>query len=569
VLRLPKKEAVLRQENITLRDLPARSASVLIVVALSAFYLPLPFVIGTVLIYLVIEVWGILSVKWMLAEMRWLSYLSLLCAATIGSCVFLNVLYEMWQLEGLAPKLFTFCSLTTALIHCATVRSYHLPLAIVTGTPVVATIALTIVSSLIAEDRIVDTVVGMVILMLMIGYITVMMIEGSRSRRVLIAARTEADAANEAKGRFMATLSHEIRTPLNGILGIAQLMKAEHAGDFAGERADILYSSAVSLKTLVDDVLDHEKVEAGKLTLKPVPGDLREVANSTIKLFAANAEKKGLYLRFEVDDDVPARLMFDPVRLRQILSNLITNAIKFTDKGGVRLDICVTSQDYIRIEVRDTGIGIPKSAQSHLFSRYSQVDEQQERAATGTGLGLAISLGLAELMGGTITVDSCAGRGSIFALTFPMTLPDTRQKAPETSAEPKSFAQAPRILVVDDNAANRFIARSFLEASGAVVEEAEDGEVSVQMAANGRYDVIFMDLQMPVMDGYSAAQAIRAMGHGRRTAIIALTADSTIRDQSRFDASGMNGFLSKPLQKDRLLAEVARHLPPALISAAE
>ena len=569
MLRLPKKEAVLRQENITLRDLPARSASVLIVVALSAFYLPLSFVIGTVLIYLVIEVWGILSVKWMLAEMRWLSYLSLLCAATIGSCVFLIVLYEMWQLEGLAPKLFTFCSLTTALIHCATVRSYHLPLAIVTGTPVVATIALTIVSSLIAEDRIVDTVVGMVILMLMIGYITVMMIEGSRSRRVLIAARTEADAANEAKGRFMATLSHEIRTPLNGILGIAQLMKAEHADNVAGERADILYSSAVSLKTLVDDVLDHEKVEAGKLTLKPVPGDLREVANSTIKLFAANAEKKGLYLRLEVADHVPASLMFDPVRLRQILSNLITNAIKFTDKGGVRLDICVTPQDDIRIEVGDTGIGIPKSAQSHLFSRYSQVDEQQERAATGTGLGLAISLGLAELMGGTITVDSCAGRGSIFALIFPLTLPDTLQKAPETSIASKSFAQAPRILVVDDNAANRFIARSFLEGAGAVVEEAENGDVSVQKAATGRYDLIFMDLQMPVMDGYAAAQTIRATGHGRQTAIIALTADSTIRDQSRFDASGMNGFLSKPLQKDRLLAEVARHLSPALISAAE
>jgi len=517
----------------------------------------------------VIEVWGILSVKWMLFEMRWLSYLSLLCAATIGSCVFLNVLYEMWQLEGLAPKLFTFCSLTTALIHCATVRSYHLPLAIVTGTPVVVTIALTVVSSLIAEDRVVDTVVGMLILMLMIGYITVMMIEGSRSRRVLIAARTEADAANEAKGRFMATLSHEIRTPLNGILGIAQLMKAEHVDGVIGERADILHGSAVSLKTLVDDVLDHEKVEAGKLTLKPVPGDLREVAGSTIKLFAANAEKKGLYLRLEVAEHVPASLMFDPVRLRQILSNLITNAIKFTDKGGVRLDVCVAPQGDIRIEVRDTGIGIPKSAQSQLFSRYSQVDDQQERAATGTGLGLAISLGLAELMGGTITVESCAGRGSIFTLTFPMTLPDPQPNVADRSADPKSFAQGLRILVVDDNAANRFIARSFLEASGTVVEEAEDGKVAVQMAANQRYDLIFMDLQMPVMDGYAAAQAIRATPQGGQTAIVALTADSTIQEPSRFDASGMNGFLSKPLQKDLLLTELARHVQPALISAAE
>lgn len=552
-----------------MRDLPARSASVLIVVALSAFYLPLSFVIGTVLIYLLIEVWGILSVRWILKRMNWWSYLSLLIAAAIGSCTFLNVLFQMWQLEGLAPKLFTFCSLTTALIHCATVRSYHLPLAIVTGTPVVATIMLTIVSSLIAQDRIVDTIVGMLILMLMIGYITVMMVEGSRSRRVLIAARTEADAANEAKGRFMATLSHEIRTPLNGILGIAQLMKAEHADGESGEQADVLYSSAVSLKALVDDVLDHEKVEAGKLTLKPVPGDLRDLAGSIIKLFSANAEKKGLYLRLEVEDTLPPKVMFDPVRLRQILSNLITNAIKFTDGGGVRLHLCVTPQDHIRIEVHDTGIGIPKSAQSQLFSRYSQVDNQQERAATGTGLGLAISLGLAKLMGGTITVDSCAGRGSVFVMTFPMALPSPITSEADTSKDAQDFSQNPRILVVDDNAANRFIARSFLASSGAALDEAENGAVAVKMAAAQHYDLILMDLHMPIMDGYAAAEAIRATDYGKQTAILALTADDSIRDQRRFDACKMNGFLSKPLQKDLLLAEVSRYVPPLLNTAAE
>ncbi len=571
VFRLPKKDAVLRQENITLRDLPARSASVLIVVALSGFYLPLRFVVFTVLIYLVIEIWGILAVKQMQVRMRWLPYLSLLTAATVGSCVFLNVLYEMWQLDGLAPKLFTFCSLTTALIHCATVRSYHLPLAIVTGTPVVATIILTIVSSLIEQDRLIDTVVGMAILMLMIGYITVMMIEGSRSRRVLIAARTEADAANEAKGRFMATLSHEIRTPLNGILGIAQLMKSQHAGGESGERADVLYSSAVSLKTLVDDVLDHEKVEAGKLTLKPVPGSLHDVAGSVVKLFSANAEKKGLYLRLNVDDALPPELVFDPVRIRQILSNLVTNAIKFTDRGGVDLCLDVSSDDQVRIAIKDTGIGIPKSSQARLFSRYSQVDEQLERAATGTGLGLAISLGLAELMGGAITVESCAGRGSIFTLCFPMELPEkSSANSVKQPQEQQDNERSPRILLVDDNATNRFVARSFLASSGAEVDEAEDGAEAVNKAETQQFDLILMDLHMPIMDGYSAAETIRASPSGKDVAIIALTADKMVLDQDRFDAAKMSGFLSKPLQKEVLLEVVAQYvLSPTMRTAAE
>jgi len=548
-----------------LRDLPARSASVLIVVALSGFYLSTPFVMATVLIYLVIEVWGILSVKWMLADMRWLSYLSLLIAAATGSCVFLNVLYEMWQLEGLAPKLFTFCSLTTALIHCATVRSYHLPLAIVTGIPVVATIMLTVVSSLVAEDRLVDTIIGMVIVMLMIGYIAIMMIEGSRSRRVLIAARTEADAANEAKGRFMATLSHEIRTPLNGILGIAQLMKSEHPDGETGERADVLYNSAVSLKTLVDDVLDNEKVEAGKLTLKPVPGDLQDTARSVIKLFEANAKKKGLVLHLQTEDQFPPELLFDPVRLRQILSNLISNAIKFTDRGEVQLCLSVTQQDEVRIAVKDTGSGIPEAAQSKLFSRYGQVDDQQERAATGTGLGLAISLGLAKLMGGSITVESHVGRGSVFVLTFPKIVP---QRALRSAALPSRDAQPPSVLIVDDNASNRFIARSFLASTHCDVDEAEDGEVAVRKAALQRYDVILMDMQMPNMDGYTAAEMIRAAPGGDDVAIVVLTGHSTIQDQTRYEATGLNGFLSKPLRKDLLLAEVTRHLPPQMLSTA-
>lgn len=578
MFQLPKVEDVVRQNNLTVRDLPARSASVMVVIGLSAFHLPPSLVAFTALSYLFVEVWGIVSLQAIVRKMTWPRYASLLLAATIGSVLFLRIPYEMWQLDGMAPKLFAFCTLTTALIHCATVRAYHLPLAVLTGFPVIATIFVTVVDTLLHKDRLADTVMGLSIIAVMVSYISVLMIEGAKSRRALVRAREAADAANAAKSRFLASMTHEIRTPLNGILGIAQLIQAAASTRDEKEQANVLLSSAESLKILVDDALDHAKVEAGKLSLKPVPTDLVATATSVVRLFDALAGEKGIKLTLMVDDGVPPWLNFDPVRLRQILSNLISNAVKFTDQGSVdvRVSTVESEEGYltVTISVTDTGVGISRHGQNELFEAYSQVDAKAERAALGTGLGLAISRSLAELMGGTVQVKSELGRGSEFSLHFAAELADGKEQTDGTMTSLSSgVLMGLRVLVVDDSKSNRFVVRSFLKDSGAIVAEVDDGEKAVTYAHDVAFDIILMDLHMPVLSGMEAFRQIRSgQGKSASASIVALTGDGSDDDrEAAFDA-GMDGYLCKPLSKTALMTELARHVldvtssdPPAAI----
>lgn len=576
---MPDKDAVLRQDNISVQDLPARTASVLIVIALSGFYLPLPLVLFTVAGYLLFELWSIFTVQAIAREMTWARYLTLLGQVLVGSFLFLRIPYEMWFLPGFTPKLFAFCTLTTALIHCATVRAYHIPLAVVTGGPVVVVIGLTVVASLAGQDSLRDIVVGLMVLTLMVSYITMMMIDGSKGRKILVRAREDADAANQAKGRFLAAMSHEIRTPLNGILGIGQLMREEAREDEDIARADVLVSSAKALKTLVDDVLEHAKVEVGKLTLKPVPGDLPKLVNDVGNLFRANAEDRGIWLKVEVANDVPKALVFDPVRVRQVLSNLISNAIKFTEEGGVDVRLSVKATDDVGkvevcLDVSDTGVGIPESEQDKLFRSFSQVDDHDERAATGSGLGLAISQGLVRLMGGQILVESRWQEGSVFKVSFDAEIAaDDRSSDPETGHVPAHgdvFRDA-KILLVDDNSSNRFIARSFLKNTGLLVVEASDGAEAVALARASQFDVVLMDLHMPVMSGREAFEALCSdPGQQRRPPIVALTADTDNQDREFYLELGMDGYLTKPLSKQALFNELYHHLhKPPHVTAAE
>ncbi len=535
---------------------------------LSALELPVSLVVGTFIAYLLVEIWGIYLVRSMLRKMTWTNYLSLLFATAIGSAIFLRIPYEMWHSDGLAPRTFAFCTLTTALIHCATVRSYHLPLALSTGTPVVVTIVLTVVAEIWNLPSATDRIMGLVILGVMVGYMTIMMVDGKRGRAMLVRAREEADAANEAKGRFLAAMSHEIRTPLNGILGIAQLFSDDAQGREEKERAKILLGSAQSLKVLVDDVLDHAKVEAGKLTLKPEVGDLADLVGVIQKLFMANAEKKGLALRLTVDPNLPKEILFDPIRVRQIISNLLSNAIKFTEEGAVAIEVVVRERSAdgfrVAISVADTGIGISQADQSKLFRSFSQVDESSERSASGTGLGLVISSGLAELMDGSIQVSSVQGRGSTFTLNFHADAVDGKNlDVTNTAFAPDICKQlwGASILIVDDNASNRFIARSYLKEARARITEAENGAEAVKKVSEGAFDAILLDMHMPVLDGKEAFRQIRA-GPPETASIpvIALTADSSKGDRSAYLAMGMNGYLPKPLSRKDLIDELCRHI---------
>ncbi len=567
MFRLPDKDAVLRQDNISVQDLPARTASVLIVVGLSGFYLPLPLVLFTVIGYLLFELWSIYTVRAIAREITWARYLTLLGQVFFGSFLFLRIPYEMWFLPGFTPKLFAFCTLTTALIHCATVRAYHIPLAVVTGGPVVMVIGLSVVATLVGQDSARDAVVGLIVLTLMVSYIAMMMIDSSKGRKILVRAREDADAANQAKGRFLAAMSHEIRTPLNGILGIGNLMREDAKGEDEIARADVLVSSATALKALVDDVLEHAKVEVGKLTLKPVSGNLPKLVEDVGNLFRANAQDRGLWLRVEIAPGVPERLMFDPVRVRQILSNLISNAIKFTDDGGVDVKLSVEQVDgsaKVSIEVADTGVGIPKHAQDKLFRSFSQVDDHDERAASGSGLGLAISLGLVRLMGGKIGVESEVGTGSVFHVEFVATIPVQEASEGQQGSiglNGTQLFESANILLVDDSSSNRFIARSFLKETGANVVEAADGKEAVALARGQQFDVIVMDIHMPNMTGPEALEALRAdPGPQRPVPIVALTGDSDADDRDHYQRLGMDGYLTKPLSKEELFRELYRHL---------
>lgn len=567
--RLPNKDAVLRQDNIGVRDFPARVTSVICVMGLSAAYLPLNLVLMAALGYLVAELVSIPLQRRIWAGNSWGPYLLFLGVTGFGASMLMRIPYEMWQLPGFAPKLFAFCTLTSALLHSASVRAHHLPLVFVTAAPVVVVIWMSVVASLLGQEDMRDIVVGLMILGLMVFYISIMMLDTARAHRVLVRAREDADAASEAKGRFLAAMSHEIRTPLNGILGISYLMREDAVGQEDVERADVLVSSALGLKTLVDDVLEHAKVEASKLALKPVAGDLGKLAADVMKLFDANAQERGLWLRLKLDPGLPKQLMFDPVRVRQILSNLVSNAIKFTDEGGVEIHLLMDQDQPVDaprviLEVSDTGVGIPTAEQGKLFRSFSQVDDQDDRAAMGTGLGLAISRGLAELMEGSISVESELGAGSVFRVNVATALvraeldPDPRLTADTETAD---SLVGVRILLVDDNTTNRFVARSFLKPTGAAVTEAVDGAEALELVSTQRFDLILMDMHMPVMDGRTAFRKIR-QGTPEMAAVpvVALTADSTMDDPQLCLKVGMDGYLSKPLSKQSLMAEVQRQL---------
>ncbi len=351
------------------------------------------------------------------------------------------------------------------------------------------------------------------------------------------AALVAAQAAGQAKMRFLANMSHEIRTPLNGILGMAHLLARSPLDDGQRRRVDSLLHSGRHLLTVVNGVLDFSKVSEGKLELARRPFDLRRTIGEALSLFTARAEIRGIALAMRVAQDVPAWVDGDAGRLTQVLNNLVGNAVKFTERGRIALEVgrMPGSPDCLRFEVRDTGIGIAPADQGRLFEPFRQVDDSATRRHGGTGLGLAISRELVTLMGGEIGLESRPGEGSVF--WFTAELPETHAPAPQPSRETgASVTLSGRVLVVEDNDINREIARDILAGQGLEVRCASDGAQAVALADTEVFDVILMDCQMPVLDGFAATGRIRArereMGQSR-VPIVALTASALEGDRER------------------------------------
>jgi len=386
-----------------------------------------------------------------------------------------------------------------------------------------------------------------------------------------------AEAASVAKSSFLANMSHEIRTPLNGILGMAQYLRNETLTRSQKDSVQTILDSGKTLTALLNDVLDLSKIEAGKLDIAPARANLHDVFRHLHKLFAARAQEKGIELRVRIGDDVPEWATFDQVRVNQCTSNLISNAIKFTRSGAVTVTVnhveIAPGDAGIRVAVTDTGIGISEDAASRLFSEFSQADASTTRKFGGTGLGLAITRKLARLMGGDVTVESKPGAGSSFSFTF--VLADKPEQTGSESADGRDQAadalQGQRVLVVDDNSTNRNVACLLLAPVGAVTAQAANGREALDRLQAEAFDLVLLDIHMPIMDGLETLSRIRASGEAwRDIPVIALTADAMGGDRARLLAMGMNGYVSKPIDHARLTGEIRRVLErPAAPALAE
>ncbi|ACL59441.1 ATP-binding protein [Methylobacterium nodulans] len=389
----------------------------------------------------------------------------------------------------------------------------------------------------------------------------------AEAHRIAQVARREAEAGSAAKSEFLATMSHEIRTPLTGVLGYADLLTAQ--SDLAPEHRRLvgrIRSAGEALLTIVDDVLDFSKIEAGEITLDPKPFSPAQLVDEALALVRAAADRKQLALSARIDPAIPERLVGDVGRLRQVLLNLLNNAVKFTRAGSVTVTVACEpagpdAQDCpIRICVTDTGIGIPEEKRGRLFQRFSQVDGSIQRHYEGTGLGLAISRRLIEAMNGRIDVDSRAGEGSTFWFALKLAkVPLEPSKEAEETASPAWPGMLARILLADDNAINREIVRRLLESVGHAVEVVEDGAAAIQAVRNAAYDLVLMDVQMPGTDGLTATRRIRMLpGAPARVPIIALTANVLPSQVAEFRAAGMDDHIGKPFKREDLFAAVAR-----------
>ena len=384
--------------------------------------------------------------------------------------------------------------------------------------------------------------------------------ERKAAEGALMQAKEDAEMANRAKSTFLATMSHEIRTPLNGVLGMAQAMAADELSTLQRDRLDVVRQSGETLLHILNDVLDLSKIEAGKLELEEAEFDISDLARGAHAAFTAIANKKGLSFDLAVEAGARGVYVGDSTRVRQILYNLVSNALKFTESGEVRVCVARTN-DGLRLTVADTGIGIPPERLASLFQKFEQADASTTRRYGGTGLGLAICRELAQLMGGAIRAESTPGKGSTFLVTLPLIKSTASHVLPAPDPGVVEAMEMKvgvlRVLAAEDNTVNQLVLKTLLHQIGVDPVIVENGKLAVEAWAREPWDVILMDVQMPEMDGPTATGIIRTReaAEGRaRTPIIALTANAMAHQVAEYLEAGMDGFVAKPIEVGRLFA---------------
>ena len=382
------------------------------------------------------------------------------------------------------------------------------------------------------------------------------------AKAALVKARDEAETASRAKSAFLATMSHEIRTPLNGVLGMAQAISAQkRLPKHVRAQVEVIRESGEGLLAILNDILDLSRVEAGKLELESIGFDLAAVAQGARRTFSRLAEEKGVAVGLELGEGVAGIWRGDPTRVRQILHNLISNALKFTEAGRITIALTRTLEG-LRLSVSDTGVGIEAEALARLFSKFEQADASTTRRYGGAGLGLSICRELAQLMGGTIAAESTPGEGSTFTATLPLArLGDAPEAASAQAQAPQAPVRPMRVLAAEDNAVNQLVLKTLLAQVGVEPMIVADGKSAVDAWAREPWDLILMDVQMPIMDGPTAARAIRAAearDDRARTPIVALTANAMAHQVAEYLDAGMDSHVAKPIEAAALYAELQR-----------
>jgi signal transduction histidine kinase/CheY-like chemotaxis protein len=491
------------------------------------------------------------------------AYLVLCCATTVLSvAVYAAMTAYMWFYGGDTGRVFAMVQCAGGLLHVSLHMHHARPILISAVVPHATYFFGLPVFSAISSQNWQELLVA-IGCVLYSTHLVVTVRQSSSTTGALQAARDaeqsarrKAEVANAAKSDFLAVVSHEIRTPMNAVVSAANLLRRTRLDSQQREHVSMLIDAGDVLMGLLNDVLDFSKIEAGKMELESANMAVRDRLSTIVRLWEPRALENGVRLKVRIAPDVPATVRTDPLRVQQVLFNLVSNAVKFTENGEIA--IAVTWADgRLNMAVSDTGCGIPADRLGQIFNSFEQADVGTTRRYGGTGLGLSISRKLAELMGGTLSVESVEGEGSTFALSLPVTVVENTAPRPVRPVEVSGSLAGRSILAADDHEVNRRILQLLLEPHGCRLTLVENGAEALEAASEQRFDAILMDMQMPVMDGLEATRRIRAGAINGDTPVVALTANALDLHRAAWDAAGVHAFLTKPIDPVLLASTLA------------